>query len=247
MKPYVLIAVAVLFPITAFGQSSGGVVIDSVRAPFSIKMTYTLTFQTESLNSLGKLVANPGQIKKVGVVDLIKDSVILAEIPGPKTVGAKTIVSSIKATFATEGGLGFTIDPVVAHVKLPNVELPAGQTLALRYDMPAQTFDVVSLKWGPAGSGRLQWKVGVGVLAKDISKPVDQIWAVTPAPGYTQRTLWSLDFATELGRVNVGMKCEIATLKTAEDAGRVYEYHAVTNSDNIRGAAECSLQAITQP
>lgn len=156
-----------LFPALAFAQTSGSVNIDSVRSPFSVKATYSLTLQTESLNALtGKLVANAGQVAKVGAVDLIKQTFILAEIPGPKTVGAKTVVASVKATWIIAGGVGWFADPLVVHVTPLNIEVPAGHTLAIRYDMPIQS---PTLALAP---GSFAWLVGVGVKATDIPAPV---------------------------------------------------------------------------
>lgn len=179
------------FPALAFAQSSGSINMDSLRAPFSVKATYSLTLQTESIGSTtGKLAANPGQVAKVGAVDLIKQMFVLAEIPGPKTAGSKTLVASVKATWTVAGGMGWFADPIVIHAVramdpaqplgfVPlNIEVPAGMTLAIRYDMPA----VAGTSLAP---GTFSWLVGVGAKATDIPAPVAGPTAggtVTPPP-----------------------------------------------------------------
>lgn len=174
-------AALVVLASPAFAQSAGKAGIDSVRAPFSTAMGYSLSLQTMSVSAItGKLVANSGQTRLVGAVNLLKDSVILAEIPGPKTAGTQTVVVAIRAIFTVTGGVGWDADPITVRAALPNVVVPAGATLALRYDMPVQTTDTT-----PA-SGTLQWLVGVGAKASAIAAPVTPgpvvIGPITPPP-----------------------------------------------------------------
>ena len=152
--------IAALLAAPAFAQSSGSVSVASVRSPFVTGVIYSVKVQTESISATtGKLFANTGQVKDIGLCNPITDSVLLAEIPGPKTAGAKTIIAAVRATFTVSGVLGIDVEPAIAHLRLPNVELQAGQTLALRYDMPV------------LGAGTLQWLVGVGVKATSIQAP----------------------------------------------------------------------------
>lgn len=111
---------------------------------------------------------------------------------------------------------------------------PAGQTLAL--DIDPRTGVVLV---GPVSM--------IPVPVPPV--PAVGVWAVSPVSGFSQRTLWSIDGATEIGRVNVGTICEADNLRSGHDDTRAlenpprsidYEYHAVT-VNGVRGSAECSL------
>lgn len=173
MKWVALLALSILAT-SACAQSSGGVDVASLRSPFVAGVSYSVKVQTESISATtGKLIANSGQVKDIGIFNPLADSELLAEIPGPKTAGTKTVVASIRATFTVIGALGIDIDPGVVHIKMPNVEVLAGQTLALRYDMPM------------LGAGKVQWKVAVGAKAVDIPLPAPGpvvVGPITPAP-----------------------------------------------------------------
>ena len=175
MRKFCAALILSVSPTLALAQTSGGVDVASLRSPFVAGPVYSVKVQTESLSATtGRLVANANQTKDLGVFNPLTDSVLLAEISGPKTAGAKTIVAAIKATFTVTGLLGADAEPAVLHIKLPNVELPAGQTLAIRYDMPILP------------PGKMQWKVAVGARAADIPTPVAPgpvaSGPITPAP-----------------------------------------------------------------
>jgi hypothetical protein len=159
--------VSLLWIVPARAQTSGSVNVPSLRIPIPAPLV-SARVQTETLGA-----ANSGQLANLGAVDLIKSSTLLAEIPGPKTAGAKTTVSSVRVTLTLTGLTGVRIDPVVIHIDLPGVILPQGQTLAVRYDMPL------------AQAGTFQWLVGAGAKASSIPPPVVGPVAggtITPAP-----------------------------------------------------------------
>jgi len=153
---------------SSFAQSVVDIQTDSARAPFSTTASYLGSFQFESINpTTGKpgLVGTPTKMQ----VDFLKSSSILADIPGNKT--SALTVSSLRATFVVTGLIGWEpVGPFSLRASFTPFAIAPGQKVGCRYDMPAQTFNVLTLSFGPAGSGRLRCQPGV--LAADIPAPV---------------------------------------------------------------------------
>ncbi len=159
--------------------------LDSIRAPFSTAVTYGATIQLETISAATGKPVLTGTAVKIPSINLITDSVILADLLGNKTVAVT--VSGIRATFTATPSVtaGWEqVAPYGARVtfKTP-IALPAAQSLGCRYDMPAQTFSIASLtsiSWGAAGSGNL--KCAVGIKAADLPAPGPVAVGVIPPP-----------------------------------------------------------------
>lgn len=159
------LALLLLLPSLAFGQTFNQP-IESVRAPLSTTATYGLTVQMEGVNSATGNFVLIGQPGKLGTIDLITGSTILADIPGPKTATVPPVVVGLRATFTSNGGAGWKPEPIVIHVAVKSgpFSLPLGQTLGCRYDMPAS--------FGSTTMGNLSCAVGVKAAALPTPGPV---------------------------------------------------------------------------
>jgi hypothetical protein len=171
-----------LIPSVAFAQGTIDQPIDSIRAPFMVQVTYSATIQMETINaSTGSIVLTGTAAKLLGI-DIIKSSVLLADMPGNKTVA--TTVVGLRASFAavpavTSGWAQVAPFGIRVTFKTP-LSVPAGSNVGCRYDMPAQTFDPVKLVWSAVAAGNI--KCAVGVKAADLPAPGPVVVGTIPPP-----------------------------------------------------------------
>lgn len=148
--------------------------MDSWRAPYSTSATYALTVQMEGKNPTTGNFVVIGQQTKVGALNLLTDSVLFVDLVGPKTATVKPVVVSVRAILSiVTPGTGWTPEPVVVHaIAEKPFEMPLGQTLGCRYDMPSQTIDMLKtaltltqtppkISWGANAPGNLRCKIGM--------------------------------------------------------------------------------------
>lgn len=173
MKSPIFAAILCGLCLKSVGAQTFNQPIDSIRAPLSTSATYGLTVQMEGVNAAGNFVLI-GQPGKLGTVDLIKGSTILADIPGPKTATTPPVVVGLRATLTSSGGTGWKPDPIVIHIaaKSGPFNLPLAQTLGCRYDMPASL--------GSSTLGNLN--CAVGVKAASLPAPGPVVVGTVPPP-----------------------------------------------------------------